>query len=97
VSTRANIGDHVAEGQVIAEVESAANKKNASITSPFKGVLRGLARAGMEVKEGMKLGDVDVRDDPKACFTVSDKALAMGGAVLEAVLVKLKEMDQPLM
>jgi xanthine dehydrogenase accessory factor len=96
LATYANIGDQVAEGQMIAEVESNGNKKEAKISSPFKGVLRGLARSGMEVKEGYKLGDVDERNDPSACFTVSDKALAMGGAVLEAVLIKLKEMEQPL-
>jgi xanthine dehydrogenase accessory factor len=34
----------------------------------------------------MKIGDVDPRDDPAACLLVSDKALAIGGGVLEAVL-----------
>jgi xanthine dehydrogenase accessory factor len=31
---------------------------------------------------------VDPRDDPGACFLVSDKALAIGGGVLEAILTK---------
>ena len=93
VTTHASIGDHVSEGQMIAEVQAESNNKDNKITSPFKGVLRGLIRTGFEVKEGTKLGDVDTRDDLSACFTVSDKALAMGGAVLEAVLIKLKEME----
>jgi xanthine dehydrogenase accessory factor len=40
------------------------------------------------VTKGLKIGDVDPRDDPSACFLVSDKALAMGGAVLEAILTR---------
>ena len=34
----------------------------------------------------MKSGDVDPRCELAHCFTVSDKALAVGGGVLEAVL-----------
>ena len=34
----------------------------------------------------MKSGDVDPRDVGKNCYTASDKALAVGGGVLEAVL-----------
>jgi len=56
------------------------------IASPFSGVLRGLVRDGLRVTKGMKIGDVDPRDDPSACFLVSDKALAIGGGVLEAIL-----------
>ena len=56
------------------------------IVSPFNGVLRGLIRPGIEVTEKMKIGDVDPRNDPVLCTLVSDKALAVGGGVLEAVL-----------
>jgi xanthine dehydrogenase accessory factor len=34
----------------------------------------------------MKIGDVDPRRDPNLCYLVSDKALAVGGGVLEAIL-----------
>jgi xanthine dehydrogenase accessory factor len=40
----------------------------------------------MTVTRGLKLGDVDPRDDPALCRLVSDKALAVGGGVLEAIL-----------
>jgi xanthine dehydrogenase accessory factor len=33
----------------------------------------------------MKIGDIDPRAKREACFTISDKALAVGGGVLEAV------------
>jgi len=48
--------------------------------------LRGLIRDGLRVTKDMKIGDIDARDDASACYLVSDKALAIGGAVLEAIL-----------
>jgi xanthine dehydrogenase accessory factor len=77
----ANIGEHVEEGQVVALVS-----ERHPVISPFKGVLRGLIRPGLHVTKGLKIGDIDSRDDPAACYLVSDKALAIGGGVLEAVL-----------
>ena len=50
------------------------------------GVLRGLLASGVPVRRGMKAGDVDPRNDPDYCKTASDKALAIGGGVLEAIL-----------
>ena len=50
------------------------------------GVLRGVLDDGVRVKKGMKSGDVDPRGKAEYCTTVSDKALAVGGGVVEAVL-----------
>ncbi len=50
------------------------------------GVLRGLLPDGTPVHKGMKSGDVDPRCKPEYCTTASDKALAVGGGVLEAIL-----------
>ncbi|HET9905026.1 MAG TPA: selenium-dependent molybdenum cofactor biosynthesis protein YqeB, partial [Anaerolineales bacterium] len=80
----AQIGDHLEEGQLIAEVKN--ETEVSKIESPFKGVLRGLIHDGVEVRQGLKIGDVDPRDDPSACYLVSDKALAIGGGVLESLL-----------
>lgn len=79
----ARIGDRVKEGQVIAEVVGLP------VLAPFDGVLRGLIWPGLEVSTGLKIGDVDPRDDPKYCFMISEKALAIGGGVVEAVLSQL--------
>jgi len=84
LSARATIGEHVEEGQVIASIQAAEQTNN--IQSPLTGVLRGLIHEGIYVTQGLKIGDVDPRDDPSACSLVSDKALAIGGAVLEAIL-----------
>lgn len=50
------------------------------------GTLRGLLADGVPVTAGMKCGDVDPRCQPEHCYCVSDKALAVGGGVLEAIL-----------
>jgi xanthine dehydrogenase accessory factor len=49
-------------------------------------VLRGLIHPDCPVRQGMKIGDVDPRDDPAICSLVSEKSLAIGGGVLEAIL-----------
>ena len=76
----AEIGQRLSEGQLIAEVASQF------VNAPFTGVLRGLIYPGVEVTKGLKIGDLDPRDDPSFSRTVSDKALAIGGGVIEAIL-----------
>lgn len=83
------IGEHVEAGEVVAMV----NEKY-SVISLLSGVLRGLARDGLRVSKGMKIGDVDPRDDPAYCYLVSDKALAIGGGVLEAALSRREIREQ---
>jgi xanthine dehydrogenase accessory factor len=83
------IGEHCEAGDLIAEVtsdQSSVTSDQCSVFSPFKGILRGLIHPGIPVTKGMKIGDVDPRDDPRLCHMVSDKALAVGGGVLEAIL-----------
>jgi len=85
----AQIGDHLEQGDLIAEIRPKLHQGDITkIVSPFKGVLRGLIHPGLHVNAGLKLGDVDPRDDTQMCYLVSDKALAIGGGVLEALLTK---------
>lgn len=81
------ISEHVEAGEEIAIIGE-PNKDQYSIISPFSGILRGLIRDGLYVTKGMKIGDIDARNDVDACYLVSDKALAIGGAVLEASMSK---------
>ncbi len=83
VNWRLEIGDLVREGQMIGDVAGE------TIAAPFAGVLRGLIAPGTEVPAGLKIGDLDARADVAACFTISEKALAIGGGVLEAILTHL--------
>jgi xanthine dehydrogenase accessory factor len=91
---QAKIGEHVEEGQVVASIQG-DKETSTQVQSPFRGVLRGLIRDGVRLTKGLKIGDVDPRDDPSACFLVSDKSLAIGGGVLEAILTK-KEIREKL-
>lgn len=75
-----SIGDVVKFGDVIGYVEGKP------MLSTIDGVLRGLIADGTPVREGLKSGDVDPRGNTEYCTLVSDKALAIAGGVLEAIL-----------
>ena len=73
------IGDLVEDGQRMGRVG------DVSIEAPFAGVVRGLISERVALTAGLKIGDVDPRREPSACAEISDKALAIGGGVVEAV------------
>lgn len=80
------IGNVVEKGDIIAIV----GEKYISAT--ISGVLRGIIRNGYKVKEGLKIADIDPRISEKDnCFTISDKARNIGGAVLESILYLKKK------
>jgi xanthine dehydrogenase accessory factor len=85
VEALAAIGDRVAAGAAVAYLRTAAGDA-VPILAPFDGILRGIIHPGVEVSAGTKIGDVDPRARREFCFTVSDKSLAVGGGVLEAIL-----------
>ena len=74
------IGAQVKKGDVAAVVDGKP------MLCRIDGCLRGLMQEGAVVFEGMKCGDVDPRGIPDNCTTASDKAIAVGGGVLEAIL-----------
>jgi xanthine dehydrogenase accessory factor len=74
------IGATIEQGETVAWVE------DQPVKAAISGVLRGLLRAGIVVEKGLKAGDVDPRGRRENCFTISDKARAIGGGVLEAIL-----------
>ena len=75
-----NIGDIVTAGDVCAYVNGSP------VVSRINGVLRGLLPDGIPVFKGMKSGDVDPRCAVENCYTISDKALCLGYATVEAIL-----------
>ena len=79
---RKRIGDRVEKGEVVAEVEGS------TVEAKIGGVLRGILRDGVRVEEQMKVGDIDPRGIREYCFTISEKARAIGGGVLEAILMR---------
>lgn len=76
----AEIGSLVASGARLAEIN------DVQIVAAFDGALRGLLHGGIEVSSGTKVGDLDPRGDLSVCSLISDKSLAVGGGVLEALL-----------
>ncbi len=79
------IGDSVEAGQVIGRVGVA------TVETSIGGVVRGLIAEGHPAEAGLKLADIDPRGDAAATREISDKALAVGGGALEAVLTWLNQ------
>jgi xanthine dehydrogenase accessory factor len=85
LSTVKQIGDPVEAGDVVAFVEGLP------VRAEIKGVIRGLLRNGASVWKGMKTGDIDPRGVREHCSTISDKARAVGGGVLEGILSHINQ------
>jgi len=79
---RKKIGDLVTKGEVVAEVGGLP------LEARISGVLRGILHDGLTTVPNMKVGDVDPHVEPENCLTVSEKARAIAGGVLEAILMK---------
>ncbi len=84
VISHAAIGDTLETGALIAQVD------DVMLVAPFAGILRGMIHEHVQVSAGMKIGDLDPRAQRENCFTISDKSLAIGGGVLEAVFSALQ-------
>lgn len=81
------IGDLVQAGDLVGQVNGYP------VRAQIQGVLRGLLKDGILVEEGMKAGDIDPRGEREYCYLISDKARAIAGGVLEAILHSLKDLN----
>jgi xanthine dehydrogenase accessory factor len=77
---RMDIGSPVEKADIIGSVAGVPAK------ALINGVLRGMIRPGITVKTGYKIGDIDPRGKKEFCYSISEKALAVGGGVLEGIL-----------
>lgn len=75
-----DIGDMVKKGDLVGTVRGEA------LCAAIDGVLRGLIHPDVTVSKGLKIGDIDPRGIKEFCFTISEKALAIAGGVLEGIL-----------
>ena len=80
-----SIGDFVEKDQII------AYSGGKPVRAKMSGIVRGMLQPGLTVKEGMKCGDIDARCELRHCYTISDKARAIGGGVLEAIMEHFME------
>ena len=83
-TTDKEIGDLVAAHQVVGWVDDQL------VEAPLNGILRGLLRNGVWVTKGTKLIEVDPISDKDFCYVIRDKMRAIGGGVLEAIMLKIK-------
>ena len=74
------IGDLVEKNQIV------AYSGGKSVRALMSGIVRGMLQPGVNVTIGMKCGDIDARCKEEYCYTISDKARAIGGGVLEAIM-----------
>ena len=76
------IGDIVKQGEEIAYIQNGMER--ISVQAGISGLIRGLIRDGYPVTKGLKIADIDPRQEElKNCFTISDKARCIAGSVLE--------------
>jgi len=81
----AQVGGRLRKGDLVGYVNGH------EVRAMFDGVLRGLIHPRAPVTKGLKIGDLDPRDVDRHCFTISEKSLAVGGAVLEVILAWMNQ------
>lgn len=74
------IGDLVKKGQVVAVTGGVP------VYAQMSGIVRGMLQEGVEVEKGLKIGDIDARENREYCYTISDKARKIGRGALEAAM-----------
>ena len=73
-------------GELVQAGETVAFVNGNPVVAAIDGMLRGILFPGLAVQQGMKVGDIDPRGREANCHSISDKARAVGGGVLEAIL-----------
>lgn len=79
-TTELEIGSLINAGDLFGRVD------DQEVRAQISGIVRGLLRTGTYINAGTKLGDIDPRGEKEYCYTISDKARAIAGGVLEALL-----------
>ena len=51
-------------------------------------MIRAQIRSGIQVKKGVKLGEIDPTGDKEYCYAIRAKMRAIAGGVLEAILAR---------
>ena len=85
------IGDVVKKGDTLSKIEVYENGKPTGeiidLEASIDGLIRGILRDGYKANKGLKAADIDPRlDEYNNCFTISDKARSIGGAVVTTIL-----------
>ena len=78
------IGEHVSVGDCLGEIDDGVRPEE--VFASCNGILRGLLRSETPVAVQVKIGDIDPRGQEEYCWTITEKARALGGAVLLGIL-----------
>lgn len=76
---KVKLGDIVEQGDIVAWIG------DTPVIATISGMMRGLLHNGLSVKTGLKIGDIDPRGNQASFTTISDKARAIAGGVVEAM------------
>lgn len=79
-----DIGEQVTAGDCLGEIEDGI--QTTKVVTLIDGVLRGLLRTNTHIPANVKIGDIDPRGQKEFCWTISEKARAIGAAVLLSIL-----------
>ncbi len=82
---------HCQIGRQVSQNDLLGCVNGSPVLAPISGVLRGLLHDQVPVRKDMKIGDIDPRSKTEHCWTISDKSLAVGGGVLEAILASMDQ------
>ena len=83
-----DIGSIVQKDEIIAYIDSVP------VYASLTGLIRGMIREGSIVEKGLKISDIDPREEElKNCYTISDKARTISGGVAEALFYLMNRLS----
>lgn len=90
------IGDKVTKGEILSHIyeyiDGVPSGNIVNLYASIDGLLRGILKDGFYAKNNLKCADIDPRlSEYENCFTISDKARNIGGAVLTTIMNYLKK------
>lgn len=91
IEVKKDITSQVEKNDVIALIKKKDNT-TIKVSASISGIVRGMIPNGFHITKGLKIADIDPRNiEINNCYTISDKARCIGGAVLESIMNYLKD------
>lgn len=82
-------------GSIVKKDEVIAYINETPVCATLTGLIRGMIRDGSVVEKGLKIIDIDPREEElKNCYTISDKARTISGGVIEALFYLMNKLEK---